>query len=149
MIGQGRGWLLNGTHDVLSVDDGPGPDGLRPLRVVAAPVHAAPRNPGGGGGRRGPGAKKAKGKGARGKGPRRKDWYGLLVRYEPPEGQAVELGVATRRPMSSFKLGDKVEVLFNPAKPDLAVFPDENVMVGPMLVAGMGLFIVIVFLSIT
>jgi len=73
----------------------------------------------------------------------------LLVRYEPPEGQAVELGVATRRPMSSFKLGDKVEVLFNPAKPDLAVFPDENVMVGPMLVAGMGLFIVIVFLSIT
>lgn len=97
----------------------------------------------------GPGATKAKGKGARGKGPRRKDWYGLLVRYEPPEGQSEELGVATRRPMSSFKPGDKVEVLFNPSKPDLAVFPDENVMVGPMLVAGMGLLIVIVFLSIT
>ncbi|HZH14564.1 MAG TPA: hypothetical protein VE057_09420 [Archangium sp.] len=40
-------------------------------------------------------------------------------------------------------------MLFNPTKPDLAVFPDENVMVGPMLVAGMGLLIVIVLLSIT
>ncbi|MFY0524407.1 DUF3592 domain-containing protein [Archangium gephyra] len=93
--------------------------------------------------------KRARGKGAKVKAPRRKDWYGLLVRYQPPDGEAVELGVATRRPMSSFNPGDKVEVLFNPAKPDLAVFPDENVMVGPMLLAGMGLFIVIVFLATT
>lgn len=76
--------------------------------------------------------------------PRRTDYLGLVVLYSPPDGRATELGVATGRPLSNFKPGEKVQVLFNPDKPSaLAVFPDENVMIGPIILGIIGLVITV------
>jgi hypothetical protein len=64
--------------------------------------------------------------------------FGLVVRYSPPDDEPVDLDVSTGRQLG-LRPGDKVQVLFNPAKPTSACFPDENLLVGPILLGIIGL----------
>jgi hypothetical protein len=77
----------------------------------------------------------------RGKKARQEITYELIVRYRPPDEEPLELRVATRNG-ASFEHGQRIQVIYNPAKPEArAILPEENLSVGPLLVFILGLIV--------
>ena len=78
----------------------------------------------------------------------RRHRYGLFVRIRPPDGEPLERGLTTGRPLTQFKHGDQVQVLFNPNQSEYVLLPDENMGLGPFLVGFMGLILTLGALSV-
>lgn len=66
----------------------------------------------------------------------------LTVRYRPPDEEPLELRVFSSGQGARVKVGQHIQVIYNPAKPEAkAIRPEDNLTVGPMVLFVVGFLV--------